>query len=140
MNNAVNDTGYSAAHWVLGRGMKLPYDMLSSAARLSLQSRHASDNSFARRVAMMAASQRSIISLRYSRALSRALVARSRGSHATPISDRVNIGDQLFYWRGTCATPKSAWAGRWHGPAVAIGFEGGNNVWVAHRGATIKCS
>ena len=45
-----------------------------------------------------------------------------------------------MYWRGTCATPKSAWAGRWHGPTVAIGFEGGNNVWVSHRGAAIKCS
>ena len=36
--------------------------------------------------------------------------------------------------------PEKAWAGRWHGPAVVIGFEGGNNVWVSHRGTTLKCS
>ena len=80
------------------------------------------------------------MALRYSRALSRAPVARSRGDHATPIADRVNIGDQLFYWRGTCATPESAWASRWHGPAVVIGIEGGSNVWVSNRGTTTKRS
>ncbi len=46
------------------------------------------------------------------------------------------LGDQAFYWRGTGCS-RSAWATRWHGPAVVIGFDG-NNVWLQHRSTTVK--
>ena len=116
--------------------------MLSDASRLALQSRHANDRTFAQRVAMLAAAQKSVIALRYSRALSRALAARSRGEDRfTQVSAKFSIGDQVSYWRGTGKyRSKSAWAGRWHGPALIIGFEGSNNVWLSHRGSTLKCS
>ena len=142
VNNALNEDGHSPAQWVTGQGLRLPYNMLSEASKLALQSRHANDRSFAQRVAMLAAAQRSIIALRYSRALSRALVARSRGEDRfTQVSARFSIGDQVSYWRGVGKyRSKSAWAGRWHGPALVIGFEGSNNVWLSHRGSTLKCS
>ena len=102
VNNSLNDDGYSPAQWVTGQGLRLPYDMLSDASRLALQSRHANDRTFAQRVAMLAAAQKSVIALRYSRALSRALAARSRGEDRfTQVSGNISIGAQVRNWRGT---------------------------------------
>ena len=77
-NSMVNDSGYSPAQWVLGRGLKLPYDLLSQSSKLSLHSRVVEDKSFAERIAMMSAAQRSAIALKYSKSLSHAITARSR--------------------------------------------------------------
>ena len=41
VNSMVDASGFSPSQWVLGRGIKLPYDMLSQSARLSLHTRHA---------------------------------------------------------------------------------------------------
>ena len=49
---------------------------------------------------MMSAAQRSVIALRYSRSLSRALLAKARGDRNFPTQVRFNIGDQIFYYRG----------------------------------------
>ena len=87
---------------------------------------------------MQSAAQRSITALRYSRELSQAFLARSRADAVDPVRVTFNIGDQVFYWRGV-GQKQSAWAERWHGPAVIIGFEA-NNVWVSHRGTTLKCA
>ena len=65
-NSAVDESGFSPSQWVLGRGIRLPYSMLSQTGRLSLHERHTRDHTFAERVAMLAAAQRSILSLRYS--------------------------------------------------------------------------
>ena len=64
-NSRVNDTGYSPSQWVLGRGVKLPYNTLSNSSRLSLHTRHTADNNFAERVAMMSAAQRAHLAMRY---------------------------------------------------------------------------
>ena len=71
-NSAIDDSGYSPAQWVLGRGLRLPYTLLDQTERLSLQERVTRDGAFSERIAMMSAAQRSITSLRYDRALSRA--------------------------------------------------------------------
>ena len=38
-NSAIDDSGYSPAQWVLGRGLRLPYTLLGQTGRLSLHER-----------------------------------------------------------------------------------------------------
>ena len=87
--------GYSLAQWVLGRRLRLPYTLLDQTGRLSLHERVTRDRAFSERIAMMSAAQRSITSLRYDRALSRAVLARSRAHGADPAR-------QLFQGRRRC--------------------------------------
>jgi hypothetical protein len=138
MNSAIDESGYSPSQWVLGRGIKLPYQLMSERSRLSLHSRANTDRSFKERIAMLAASQRSMVALQYSTAISKAMVARSRTESGQPSSLKFSIGDQVYYFRGV-GKAKSAWAHRWHGPAVVIGFEG-NNLWLQHRGIAVKAA
>eukprot|EP00974_Lingulodinium_polyedra_P084146 8148258-Lingulodinium_polyedra.AAC.1 len=91
--------------------------MLGPRAQLAMHSRHDVDRSFAQRVGMLRAAQQSVIALRYSRELSRAFLAKSRGTAADPAQTRFSIGDQVFYWRGQ-GKKKASWAQHWHGPAV----------------------
>ena len=63
---------------------------------------------------MMSAAQQSVVALRYSRALSRAILARSRGLNAQPgpVQGQFALGDQVLYWRGhknEHKVKKSAW-------------------------------
>ena len=76
-NSAIDDSEYSPAQWVLGRRLRLPYTLLDQTGRLSLHERVTRDRAFSERIAMMSAAQRSITSLRYDRALSRAVLASS---------------------------------------------------------------
>ena len=64
-NSAIDDSGYSPAQWVLGRGLRLPYTLLDQTERLSLHERLTRDRAFSERIAMMSAAQRTITSLRY---------------------------------------------------------------------------
>ena len=98
VNSQVNQIGYSASQWVLGQGLRLPECLQSG--NLALASRLDEDPEFAQRIAIQAASQRSIVGLRYSRALARAFLARSRASSTDPVASQFQIGDQVFYWRG----------------------------------------
>ena len=47
VHSTVDESGYSPSQWVLGRGNKIPYNLLSQSSRLSLHSRHVTDRSFA---------------------------------------------------------------------------------------------
>ena len=38
-NVSVNASGYSPSQWVLGKNLRLPYEMMSSTGRLAMQSR-----------------------------------------------------------------------------------------------------
>ena len=139
MNSQVNASGYSPAQWVLGQGLRLPETL--QGGNLALASRLEEDPQFAQRIAIQSAAQRSIVGLRFSRALSRAFLARSRSTSTEPVACQIQIGDQVFYWRGVSQKGQkpSHWAMRWRGPAVVIGREQ-NNLWLSHRGATLKCS
>ena len=95
LNSAIDESGYSPSQWVLGRGIKLPYQLMSERARLSLHSRTTTDRSFRERIAMLAASQRSMVALQYSTAISKAMVSRSRAEAGQPSSLRFSIGDQV---------------------------------------------
>ena len=93
---------------------------------------------FSERIAMMSAAQRSITSLRYDRALSRAVLARSRAHGADPARQLFQVGDVVYYWRGN-GKAKREWAALWHGPATVIGLQH-ESLWLAHRTTTVKCS
>ncbi|CAE8634312.1 unnamed protein product, partial [Polarella glacialis] len=95
-NARVDETGYSPSQWVLGCGIRLPYRL--RGCNLALQSRMEQDHTFADRVAMQSAAQRSAVGLHYSRALSRAFLARARTSQ--PAAASFAVGDQVYYWRG----------------------------------------
>ena len=130
--------GTPPAQWVLGRGLRLPYTLLDQTGRLSLHERVARDRAFSERIAMMSAAQRSITSLRYDRALSRAVLARSRAHGADPARQLFQVGDVVYYWRGN-GKAKRECAAHWHGPATVIGLQH-ESLWLAHRPTTVKCS
>ena len=121
-NSAIDDSGYSPAQWVLGWGLRLPYTLLDQTGRLSLHERVTRDRAFSERIAMMSAAQRSITSLRYDRALSRAVLARSRAHGADPARQLFQVGDVVYYWRDN-GKAKREWAAHWHGPATVIGLQ-----------------
>ena len=137
-NSAIDDSGYSPAQWVLGRGLRLPYTRLDQTERLFLHERVTRDRAFSQRISMMSAAQRSITSLRYDRALSRAVLARSRSHGADPARQLFQVGDVVYNWRGN-GKAKRQWAAHWHGPATVIGLQH-ESLWLAHRTTTVKCS
>ena len=97
MNSAVDESGYSPSQWVLGRGIKLPYQLMSERSRLSLHSRATTDRSFRDRIAMLAASQQSMmVALQYSTAISKAMVARSWADSGQPSALKFSIGDEVY--------------------------------------------
>ncbi|CAK0854411.1 unnamed protein product [Prorocentrum cordatum] len=92
-NSKVGPSGYSPAQWVLRRGHRLPYGMLSTRARLSLRRPARGDRAFQRRVGMLAAAQRAAQAVEYDRRLSAAFLAKSRRRAARPSSLNFGIGD-----------------------------------------------
>ncbi|CAE8625872.1 unnamed protein product [Polarella glacialis] len=137
-NCQVNQSGYSPSQWVLGRGLNLPRSLRSPD--LALHSRAQDDPTFARRLGIQAAAQRSLAGLRYSRALSRAFLARPRAESSEPSQLHFDVGDEVLFWRGVGRrkAKHSLWSFRWMGPAIVIGREK-QNIWVSFRGAALKC-
>ena len=88
---------------------------------------------------MLSAAQSSIISARYSHALSRAFLARARASDKVTSKIRFSVGDQVMFWRGS-NKKKAQWIMRWVGPGVVIGHEGDTNVWISYRNTVIKAA
>ena len=136
-NTAIGDSGHSPSQWVLGRSLRLPFQLPSRASQKASHQRHRNDFAYQRRVALLAEAQRSIISTRYNKALSRALLSRARSANNAPSQVRFAVGDQVMYWRGN-NTRKSQWSMRWLGPGIVIGHKGLANVWKSHRNAVVK--
>ena len=135
VNSMPNISGHAPSTWVLGRGLRLPYNIFGQNAQLSLQTAATSDLYIMDHMRMLNIAQQSIIVARYDRSISSAFLHRLRSTATDPIQATYNLGDQVFYWRGNGIKHKSRWAMHWHGPAILIGFEG-NNCWVSHRGTT----
>ena len=138
-NTAIGDSGHSPSQWVLGRSLRLPFQLLSRASQLASHQRHRDDFACQRRVAMLAEAQRSIISTRKNKALSRAFLSRARSANNSPSQVRFAVGDQVMCWRGNNKR-KSQWSMRWLGPGIVIGHEGRANVWISHRNAVVKAA
>ena len=138
-NTAIGDSGHSPSQWVLGRSLRLPFQLLSRASQSASHQRHRDDFAYQRRVAMLAEAQRSIISTRYNKALSRAFLSRARSANNAPSKIPFAVGDQVMYWRGNNKR-KSQWSRRWLGPGIVIGHEGRAIVWISHRNAVVKAA
>ena len=136
-NTAIGDSGHSPSQWVLGRSLRLPFQLLSRASQLASHQRHRDDFAHQRRVAMLAEAQSSIISTRYNKALSRALLSRVRSANNSPSQVRFAVRDQVMYWRGN-KKRKSQWSMRWLGPGIVVGHESRANVWISHRDAVLR--
>ena len=134
-NTAIGDSGHSPSQWVLGRSLRLTFQLLSRASQLASHQRHRDDFAYQRRVAMLTEAQRSIISTRYNKALSRAFLSRARSANNSPSQVRLAV----MYWRGNNKR-KSQWSMRWLGPGIVIGHEGRANVWISHRNAVVKAA
>ena len=91
-NTAIGDSVRSQGQWVLGRSLRLPFQLSSRAHQ-----QHRDDFAYQRRVAMLTEAQRSIISTRYIKALSRAFLSRARSSNSAPSQVRFAVGDQVMY-------------------------------------------
>ena len=104
---AIDDSGYSPAQCVLARRLRLPYTLLDLTGRFSLHEGVTRDRTCSERIAMMSVAQRSITSLRYDRASSRAVLARSRAHGADAARDLLQVGDVMHHLE---------WAAQWHGP------------------------
>ena len=138
LNSRIGVGGFSPSQWVLGRGLRLPYDLMSNHKKLALQLRARDDPDFSDRLQMVAAANRAATAAHYHRGLAKAFLARSRIKESLPAQHKFECGDQAFYFRGG-STSKREWASRWHGPALVLGFEG-NNLWLSHRNCVVKCS
>ena len=121
-NTAIGDSGHSPSQWVFGRSLRLPFQLLSRASQLVSHQRHRDDFACQRRVAVLAEAQRSIISTRYNKALSRAFLSRARSANNSPSQVRFAVGDQVMYWRGNNKR-KSQWSMRWMGPGIVLGMK-----------------
>ena len=86
---------------------------------------------------MLAEAQRSIISTRYNKTLSRAFQTGARSVTNPPSLVGFAIGEQIMYWRGNNKR-KSDWSMRWLGSRIVIGHESSANVWITRRNAVVK--
>ena len=106
VNQAVNaepyESGYSPSQWVLGKNLRLPYDIMSPASKLSQSI--GEDKNFDTRIAIMAAAKRSITALKYNRRQAKAFSSISRAEASLPAQHLYNVGDQCYYWRGVTKT------------------------------------
>ena len=134
-NQQIGERGYSPSQWVLGRGLRLPADLLSPMGRFDVAIRAADQPKFLQRLTLMSAAQRALAAQRCSRALATAASSRSRGEAVQ--TSHFKVGDQVMYWRQT--KKKSDWSSFWHGPGIVIGVET-PNLWVSHGGSTLKCA
>ena len=119
-NTAIGDSGHSPSQWVLGRSLRLPFQLISRSSQLASHQRHRDDFACQRRVAMLAEAQRSIISTMYNKALSRAFLSRARSANNSPSQVRFAVGDHFMCWRGNNKR-KSRWSMRWLGPGIVSG-------------------
>ena len=95
-NSAIDESGYSPPQWDLGRLLRLRCMLLD-------------DRALSERIAMMCAAQDSITSLGCDRALSRAVLARSRAHGVHLVPEHFQVGDVVYHWRGN-GKAKRDWA------------------------------
>ena len=140
-NARIGDSGFSPAQLVLGRGMRLPWGLLSERTRSQLASQDAADQqpSMLTRMAMLASARQALERVDSCKRVRRALLARSRD---TPPSAELRLGDAVFFFRdgrrkngrkrGPAYLIRS-----WHGPAVVIGTEP-SAIYVSYEGKSTK--
>ena len=100
-NTSIGDRGHSPSQWVLGRSLRLPFQLLSRASQSASHQGHRDDFAYQRCVAVLAEAQRSIISTRCNKALSRAFLSLARNANNSPSQVRFAVGDRSCIGVGT---------------------------------------
>jgi len=147
-NEEINETGFSASQWILGKQRRIPGDVLNASVTGKLGTHGALElPKFAARLAMLETAKRAIVRLRFSRRLARAEMARAR---QVPESVGFTIGDMVYFFRKTAVLPKAEDPrkrgkrrivfNRWHGPAVVLAKEGTSGIYLGYRGNVTKCA
>ena len=95
-NSTIGPSGYSPSQWVLGRNIKLPYQLLSQHKLLSMHERALEEPEFARLIGMLSAAQRSINTLQYILKLSKAFLPRAQAGPTTPIQAELCLCGQAL--------------------------------------------
>ena len=101
MTAAVGPSGYSPSQWALGRGIKLPCQLLGQHGNLRLHEKMLDDRepAFRGRVNLLSAVRQSVAVLGASRKISEAFLAESRTATADPAERTYRVGDQVFCWK-----------------------------------------
>lgn len=147
-NDEINETGFSASQWILGKQRRIPGDVLNASVVQRLGEHGALEvPRFAKRIAMMETAKRALVRLRFSRRLAHAEMARAR---VTPESTNYLIGDMVYFFRKSAVLPKAEDPrkrgkrrivfNRWHGPAVVLAVEGKSGLYLGYRGCVTKCA
>ena len=108
VNPMPNDSGHAPSTWVLGRGLRLPYNILSQNAQQSLQTAATSDPHIMDRMRMLNIAQQSIIAARYDRSISSAFLQRSRSTATDPIQATCNLATKSSTGAGTASSTNPA--------------------------------
>ena len=143
-NARVGATGYSPSRWVLGRGIRMPWQVLDEGSSARLASNSYAVEGFSRRMRILSAARAAFEAMDSSETIRRAMQARSRTIADGTI---LSVGDTCYFWRkvravatGVTKTRKKTKAlvrAHWFGPATVIGKEG-QSVWLSYRGKATK--
>ena len=77
-NSRINASGFSPSQWVLGKGMRMPWSLLTGAGRLAELSKAETNPAFSQRLGILTAAKRAFEVLDTSARLRRAWLSRSR--------------------------------------------------------------
>ena len=122
--------GFSPNQWVMGRGPRLPADLVGETQDVSGHSRALESDQLARRYRIRTAARCAFVEMQNDDSLRRALLARSRVHRGD-----FEPGTYVYWWR----IPKHKTEGVWRGPGVVIGNKG-DSVWVSCGTYTILCA
>ena len=133
-NELIQVYGMTPSQFVFGRNPRVPHNLLDEPLHVLPATAPLYEDSIARAVAIRQAARQAVIELQDSKALRLALAARPRVTHT------FSPGTPVAYWRTQKSHEgKIEWGGRWHGPAIVLGYVG-KNVVVIHKRQIFRCA
>ena len=133
-NELIQMYGMTPAQFLFGRHPRVPSNLLDEPLSVVPATASLYEESLQRSIATRQAARKAVIELQDSKALRAALAARPRRVEAyVP-------GASVAYWRSQKSHEGSLErGGRWHGPAVVLGYVGRNLV-VVHKKQIFRCA
>ena len=133
-NELIQTYGMTPAQFVFGRNPHVPSNLLDEPLNVVPATAALYEESVQRSIAIRQSARKALIELQDCKALRAALAARPR--KVTPF----HPGDSVAYWRTQKVREGHIeFGGRWHGPAVVLGYVG-RNVVVVHKRQILRCA
>ena len=133
-NELIQVHGHTPAQFVFGRNPKVPHNLLDEPLEVVPATSSLYEATIAKQVALRQAARKAVVELQDDRALREALAARPRQSETHP------PGSLVAYWRSQKSHEGVVEkGGRWHGPAVTLGYVGKNLV-IVHKRQIFRCA